>query len=191
MYNIQSFKPINIEILILRLDGGYRNCVCRSYIEALGPLRVKGVKKRVDAITHAWMHKATYYLPTNISKTTCRGALTSQNINEWYNQCVCGCNKALKINLHFTQCATSKDNQSGHNSWVDGVGRPFYNGTNNRDLLGSRPAHHNDSGNDERKKKYVGANPCCHSFRERLNKGCELSPVQRPSIILVIRLLQT
>jgi hypothetical protein len=53
MYNIQSFKPINIEILILRLDGAYRNCVCRSYIEALGPLRLKGVKKRVDAITHA------------------------------------------------------------------------------------------------------------------------------------------
>ena len=136
------------------------------------------------------MHKATYYLPTNISKNICRGALTSQNIDEWYNQCVCGCNKALKINLHFTQCATSKDNQSGHNSRVDGVGRPFYNGTDNRDLLGSRPAHHNDSGNDKREKKYVGANPCCHRFRERLNKGCELSPVQCPSIILVIRLLQ-
>ena len=152
-------------------------------------LGVKGVKKGRCNLP-CLNAKATYYLPTNISKNTCRGALTSQNINEWYSQCVCSCNKALKIDLHFAQCAAGKDNQSGHNSWVDGVERPFYNGTNNRELLCSRPAHHDNSGNDERKKKYVGADPCRHRFCERLDKGCELSPVQRSSIILVIRLSQ-
>ena len=53
MYNIQSFKPINIEILILRLEELIEIVYAGLTLRPLVLLRVKGVKKRVDAITHA------------------------------------------------------------------------------------------------------------------------------------------